>query len=104
MAACPSIIRISLSFSNKIELPVGNSPGPEISFKYTEGELFNSFPASSRTETVNKTSSVPSVRTFSVFVASNFSRAGMPSTGHTGGATWVYSLRYQYHERLGIRK
>ena len=30
--------------------------------------------------------------------------AGTPSPAHSGGATRVYSFRYQYQERLGIRK
>ena len=29
---------------------------------------------------------------------------GALSTGHSGGAMPPYSLRYQYHERLGMRK
>ena len=104
MAACPSMMRMSLSGAKQIDVPVGNSPGPEIIFSSTVGELLIGFPSAFSIVTSNCTSSVPSVRMPVVPDASSFSCAGTPSSGHSGGVIWVYSFLYQYHERLGIRK
>jgi len=79
MAACPSRIRISLFFSKVMDLPVGNSPGPETIFNCTDGELLNRRPSESSTLTVSCTSSVPSACTPVVSDASSFNCAGVPS-------------------------
>ena len=104
MAALPSMMRMSLSAAKSMERPVGNSPGPDTTLIRTWGLLLSLRPVRSSTVTINCTSSVPSALMSRVLLASSLNLAGSPSTGHWGGALWAYSLRYQYHERLGKRK
>ena len=97
-------MQMSLSAEKSMLRPVGNSPGPETISSRTSGQLLSSRPSLSSTVTMSCTSSVPSASMPSVSEASMRSRAGVPSTGHSGGAWWEYSFLYQYHERLGRRK
>lgn len=104
MAACPSMIRMSLPSSKRMDRPVGNSPGPEITFKSTAGVEDTAFPEASQTVSHSCTSSVPSVFTPLILLDFNFKHTGLPFPGHSGGAIPAYSFRYQYQERFGIRK
>lgn len=57
-------MRMSLSFSNRMERPVGNSPGPDKTFSSTTGAQATVLPAESHTVIPSRTSSVPSVFIF----------------------------------------
>ena len=87
-----------------MEGPVGNSPGPEAIARVSGGELFSALPCLSTTVTMSCVSSVPSTDFSVVVSALSFNPAGVPDTGQTGGGMCRYSLRYQYHWRLGRRK
>src|SRR5476649_1222490 len=104
MAACPARIATSDVAENSIAVPEGNSPGPDSRLSFTSGELLMALPFLSKTVTIKCTSSVPSVLLMVVLSAINDNAAGVPSTGHSGGGTCKYSLRYQYHMRFGRRK
>src|SRR5689334_6207545 len=97
-------MRMSDLLSKSMLVPVGNSPGPLMILSCTGGELLIGLPSASRTVIKSHVLSVPSVLSASSLPALSFRPAGVPSAGHSGGGTFAYSLRYQYHERLGIRK
>ena len=90
--------------SNVMEGPVGNSPGPETIARVTGGELFSARPSLSTTVTTSCASSVPFTDFSVVLSAVSLNPAGVPDTGQAGGGMCRYSLRYQYHWRLGKRK
>src|ERR1035437_4411026 len=90
--------------SNVMDGPVGNSPGPDSIVSVTGGELLNALPARSMTVTMSCASSVPSTLLSVILSAVNRSPAGVPDEGHSGGGMCRYSLRYQYHWRMGSRK
>src|SRR5574344_1251984 len=97
-------MRISSSFLNDIDEPVGNSPGPDITLSVTSGESVISLPEESRTTTVSCTSSVPSAAIFFTLLACRASLYGTLSTGHCERAISTYSFLSQYQALLGKRK
>src|SRR6185312_4785145 len=95
---------MSESGAKEILGPVGNSPGPDSMLSVTGGQLLSNLPSLSTTVMISCASSVPSTDLRVDLSATNLSAAGTPLVGQSGGGMCRYSLRYQYHWRLGRRK
>jgi hypothetical protein len=80
--ALPSGVNVMLG-------PVGNWPHPDVTVSVAGTVLLIGVPLESTTVTFNQASWVPSTAVSVVVLELSLSPAGLPETGHVGGATFA---------------